>query len=64
MISTAPERYFRPPYYGVRGWLGVWLDLPVDWEEIALLLDYAFCCVAPRRLIARMEEERFEAGAP
>src|SRR2546428_11630273 len=27
MITSAPDRFFRPPYVGVRGWLGVWLDV-------------------------------------
>jgi len=32
LIGAQPESFFRPPYYGVRGWLGVYLDVPVDWE--------------------------------
>jgi hypothetical protein len=34
-IADDPQRYFRPPYVGHRGWLGVYLDVPVDWAEIA-----------------------------
>jgi hypothetical protein len=49
LVASAPERFFRPPYYGVRGWLGVWLDVPgVDWDEVARLLRDAHATVAGR----------------
>ena len=35
LVASDPERYFRPPYVGHRGWLGVCLDVPVDWDTIA-----------------------------
>jgi hypothetical protein len=34
LVAHAPERFFRPPYVGHRGWLGVYLDVPVDWGEV------------------------------
>lgn len=34
-MTTHPDRYFRPPYYGHRGWIGMYLDVPVDWDEAA-----------------------------
>ncbi len=34
LVESAPLRFFRPPYVGHRGWLGVYLDVPVDWDEI------------------------------
>ncbi|MFD0659128.1 MmcQ/YjbR family DNA-binding protein [Thermocatellispora tengchongensis] len=34
-VAEDPERFFRPPYVGHRGWLGVYLDVPgLDWTEI------------------------------
>ena len=33
-IQTDPERYFRPPYVGHRGWLGAYLDVDIDWVEL------------------------------
>jgi predicted DNA-binding protein (MmcQ/YjbR family) len=50
MVASDPERFFRPPYVGHRGWLGVWLDVPVDWEEIADMVAEAYRVVAPRQL--------------
>jgi hypothetical protein len=55
VVGSEPDRYFRPPYVGPRGWLGVWLDVPVDWDEIADLVDDAYRAVAPKRLIADLD---------
>ena len=55
LVASAPDRFFRPPYVGHRGWLGVRLDVPVDWDEIAALVDGAYRCVAPSRLIAELD---------
>ncbi len=58
LISAAPERFFRPPYVGTRGWLGVYLDVPVDWDEIAQVVDDAYRSVASRRLLAELDALR------
>jgi hypothetical protein len=55
LVATAPARFFRPPYVGHRGWLGVWLDVPQDWDEIAALVADAYRCVAPSRLAAALD---------
>ncbi len=51
LVAAAPERFFRPPYVGHRGWLGVLLNDGVDWDELAGIVEDAFCEVAPERLI-------------
>ena len=55
LVATEPERFFRPPYVGHRGWLGVWLDVPVDWTEIADLIADAYRMIAPKRLLAALD---------
>ncbi len=50
------ERYFRPPYVGHRGWLGVYLDVPVDWDELAEVVEDAYRCVAPKTLVAQLPQ--------
>jgi hypothetical protein len=55
LVEAEPERFFRPPYVGPRGWLGVYLDVPVDWEEIADIVTEAYRCVVPPKLLARLE---------
>jgi hypothetical protein len=48
LTAAEPGRYFRPPYVGGRGWIGVRLDGEVDWAEIAELCREAYLAVAPR----------------
>lgn len=56
LLAEAPDRYFRPPYVGVRGWVGVYLDVPdVDWDELALLIKDAWRIRAPKRLVAAFD---------
>jgi hypothetical protein len=58
LVAANPERFFVPPYVGRRGWLGVRLDVPVDWDEIAELVEDAYRTVAPRRLLAELDASR------
>jgi hypothetical protein len=51
LVAANPERFFVPPYVGHRGWLGVRLDMPTDWDEIAELVGDAYRMVAPKRLL-------------
>jgi len=55
MVGAEPERFFRPPYVGHRGWLGVWLDVPVDWTEIGEIVTEAYRTIAPKTLVARLD---------
>jgi hypothetical protein len=55
-IEKEPDRFYRPPYVGVRGWLGVRLDVDVDWDEIAAIVKDAYRQVAPRRLVAELDK--------
>jgi hypothetical protein len=48
LIANDPVTYFRPPYVGHRGWIGVYLDVPVDWDEIAQRVREAYSIVAGR----------------
>ena len=54
LVRTEPERFFRPPYVGHRGWLGVRLDVDVDWGEIDRIVREAYRLVAPKTLAARL----------
>jgi hypothetical protein len=50
LVEADPERFFRPPYVGGRGWIGVFLDVPVDWDELEARILDAYRLIAPRRL--------------
>ena len=56
LTASAPDRFFRPPYVGGRGWIGVRLDRDLDWAEIAELCQDAYRAIAPGRLIAQLED--------
>jgi hypothetical protein len=56
MVGTDPVRFFRPPYVGGRGWLGVYLDVGgIDWDEIAEIVTDAYRQVAPKKLLAQLQ---------
>jgi len=55
LVSAHPDRFFIPPYAGHRGWLGVRLDVPVDWGEIGDLVHAAYRAVAPKRLLVQLD---------
>jgi hypothetical protein len=50
MIAEAPETYFKPPYVGVKGWIGVELPQVGD-EQLAELIHNAWQMTAPRALL-------------
>jgi hypothetical protein len=55
LIASDPAQYFRPPYVGHRGWIGVRLDLDPDWDEITEIVRDAYRQVAPKTLVARLD---------
>ena len=57
MVRQEPERFFKPPYVGPSGWLGVRLDVDVDWDEVAGIVEDAYRKVAPRKLVALLDTE-------
>jgi hypothetical protein len=51
LVEADPERFFRPPYVGHRGWLGVRLDRGIHWDELAGIVEDAYAEVAPPKLV-------------
>jgi hypothetical protein len=45
-VTGNPARFFRPPYVGTRGWVGVDLTGDVDWGLVEMLLEDAHRTVA------------------
>ena len=50
LIEAAPDRFFRPPYVGHKGWIGVRLNAAVDWDEVFELVQRSYQMTAPKRL--------------
>jgi hypothetical protein len=55
VVGSDPERFFRPPYVGHRGWIGLRLDIDPDWDEVAAIVEDAYRCVAPVTLVRRLD---------
>jgi len=49
LVKSWPKTFFKPPYVGVRGWVGIELDRIGD-EDLALHLLEAWRLVAPKKL--------------
>jgi hypothetical protein len=49
LVAQAPERYFKPPYVGPSGWVGIYLDREPDWSEVAERLRHSHELAVPTR---------------
>ncbi len=56
LLAIGPDRYFKPPYVGPKGWVGVWLDRATDWDECDELIADAYRLSAPKRLVQQMDQ--------
>lgn len=56
LIQTSPHLFFVPPYVGHHGWVGMWLDVDLDWDYIAELIEESYRMTAPKRLCARLDQ--------
>lgn len=56
LIEADPRRFYRPPYVGPSGWVGLRLDVAPDWEEIAEIVFESWRLVAPKRAIESLPE--------
>lgn len=54
LIDADPERFFKPPYVGPKGWIGIRLDGKVDWDEVHALLAESWRMTAPPKLAATL----------
>jgi len=50
LIETEPAVFFKPPYVGVKGWVGINLDRIND-EDLDFHIRTAWGLVAPKRLL-------------
>ena len=53
LIETAPAIYFKPPYVGVRGWVGIDLD-QIGEDDLRFMIQTAWELLAPKRLLAKI----------
>lgn len=63
VVAAEPERFFHPQPSGsgvFSNWLGVYLDScdeELDWTEVAAVIEDAYRLIAPRQLVAQLDEQ-------
>jgi hypothetical protein len=50
LIRSRPRRFFKPPYVGGKGWVGVRLDESLDWDLLAAILKDGYLMSAPAKI--------------
>jgi predicted DNA-binding protein (MmcQ/YjbR family) len=53
LVKRGP--YIRTPYIGQHGWVTVWGNEAIDWEEVSELIADAYRLTAPKRLVQQLE---------
>jgi hypothetical protein len=54
LVEADPARFFRPPYVGPKGWIGLRLGPETDWAEAEALIRRSWAMPAPKRLAAAL----------
>jgi predicted DNA-binding protein (MmcQ/YjbR family) len=49
ILRDDSQRYFKPPYVGPHGWIGVYLDGRTKWSALASLIEDAHALALPRK---------------
>jgi hypothetical protein len=57
LIEERPEIFFLPAYVAHRGWIGVRLDLDLQFDELADLVEEAYRLIAPPALVRLLDED-------
>jgi hypothetical protein len=56
LIEADPGKFFRPPYVGPKGWIGLRLAGTIDWPEVEALIRRSWSMTAPRKLARILPE--------
>jgi predicted DNA-binding protein (MmcQ/YjbR family) len=54
VVGNDPTRFFVPPYVGSKGWIGAYLDVEQDWEELADFVEESYRMTATKKLVAQL----------
>lgn len=55
LIHSDGERFFKPPYVGPSGWIGIYLDNKPDWTVVNDLVRDGYVLTAPKRVLAQLD---------
>ena len=53
LIKQGP--YIKTPYIGQHGWVSLFGDMKIDWDEVAELVEDAYRLAAPKKLLKELE---------
>jgi predicted DNA-binding protein (MmcQ/YjbR family) len=56
LVGSDPVRFFVPPYFGPKGWIGIYLGDETDWDELADLVEESYRMTAPKRVSALLDQ--------
>lgn len=45
LVEEDPLVFYRPPYYGPSGWIGVRLDKGLDWTQVEAMVEEGYAMV-------------------
>jgi len=55
MLHSDADRFFKPPYVGPSGWIGIYLDKRPNWKAVEEILRDGYILTAPKKLLAQMK---------
>jgi predicted DNA-binding protein (MmcQ/YjbR family) len=56
MLQSDADRFFKPPYVGPSGWIGIYLDKRPNWKSIEGILRDGYVLTAPKKLLAQLKD--------
>ena len=62
LVDEDPIRFFRPPYVGQKGCVGVRIDRDPDWRMVGALVREAYRTVAPPHLARKLDADIQPSG--
>jgi hypothetical protein len=63
LIEASPKTFFKPPYVGVRGWVGIELDRISD-QDLTFHIQVAWELTAPKRLVSQFRPKDDSLSPP
>jgi hypothetical protein len=63
LIESSPKKFYKPPYVGPSGWVGIELPRVSD-KELALHIREAWLLIAPEKLHSLLSESKQKTNAP
>lgn len=49
LVASDAETFFVPPYVGGKGWVGAYLDVPINWAMLAALIAESHQLITAKR---------------